>query len=57
MKTCGLKLGRFCSLQLPGNIQWSTKEIKITGNVFGTDDAVFSNWGKKVESSRSRITS
>ncbi|KAJ8018622.1 hypothetical protein HOLleu_43295 [Holothuria leucospilota] len=57
MKTCGLKLGRFCSLQLPGNIQWSTKEIKITGIVFGTNDAVLSNWGKKIESSRSRIKS
>ena len=56
-KTCGFKLGKFRSLQLPGNFQWSTKEIKITGIVFGTKDAVLSNWDKKIESSRSRTKS
>lgn len=51
-KTAGLKLGGFVGRKLPGNIDWKDTEIKITGVVFGTVNAVTSNWSQKLETAK-----
>ena len=56
-KTHGFKVGSFTGSQLPADIEWSTTAIKITGIVFGTNDAIISNWTEKVKTTVSRINS
>lgn len=54
-KTKGLKLGRFAIQNLQNNIEWSTTSIKITGVVFGSDNAVQANWEERVKSVEKRL--
>ena len=48
-KTRGLKIGEFETNQFPTSIRWSTTSIRITGVVFGSKDAVHTNWTKKTD--------
>lgn len=47
-KTRGLRLGGFVGRKLCANIAWSDVSIKLTGVIFGSPDAVLSNWTKRV---------
>ena len=57
-KTHGLIIGKdLPSRHKSASIQWSTTAIEITGIVFGTKDAVNTNWTKKVTKAVSLINS
>ncbi|KAJ8051046.1 hypothetical protein HOLleu_04468 [Holothuria leucospilota] len=55
-KTHGLKLGAFSNRKLPGNIDWSTTGITVTGVTFGSPNSVFSNWESKLGRLRSLVS-
>ena len=54
-KTHGLKRGSFSLRSLPGNIDWNTSSIRVTGIVFGTVRSVISHWQSKVDAAKSTL--
>ncbi|PIK45413.1 pol-like protein [Apostichopus japonicus] len=51
-KTSRFKAGGFCREETTRQHDWKDTEIKITGVVFGTVNAVTSNWSQKLETAK-----